>query len=141
MTLRCLVTGTLIRKPEAKTSNAGKPYCKGMLRIELAQRAEGDPDSALLFLTAFGSEADELAGLAQGDSVSVAGKLSISATMYQNRPQATCNVLVDRLIGGRRPPRPQRRDSASATTPAASPARADIFDDGTVGKMQEDRPW
>lgn len=137
MTLRCLVTGTLIRKPEVKTSAGGKTFTKAMLRIELTQRAESDPDSALLFLIAFGSEADALAALSQGDSVAVAGKLSITATMYQDRPQATCNVLVDRLIDGKRPPRPQRRDAAPNTDATRHALR---LDGGTVGEMHEDIP-
>lgn len=140
--MRCLCTGVLVRAPERKTAANGNAYAKAMVRIDAHQRQEGDPDSLLIFAVAFGDAADSLLELKQGDSIAFAGKLDVRATLYQGKPQATCNVAIDKLIDGKRPSRPQRRDSPPATPlAAASPTRADIFDDGTVGAMNEDVPF
>ncbi len=135
MTLRCLCAGTLVRAPERKSAANGKPYCRGMVRIDVQQRQEGDPDSQLVFVIAFGDTADALLELKQGDSIAFAGKLDVRATIYQDRPQATLNVVIDKLIDGKRPPRPQRREATAKRAPAS------LDDDGSVAAMVDDVPF
>ncbi|MBA2548792.1 MAG: hypothetical protein H0V16_10110, partial [Burkholderiaceae bacterium] len=73
--------------------------------------------------------------LKQGDSVAFAGKLDVRASMYLDKPQAALNVLIDRLIDGKRPPRPQRSEAA----PKRSAAPWD--DDGSTASLRDDIPF
>jgi len=119
--IRGLVLGVLLKDPERKTAASGTDYCKAMLRVDCKALREGDPQHIVAFVTAFGSEAEALAAKRKGDSVAVAGRLDIRAGMYQDAPQASVSVTVDRLIDATRPPR--KKKEAAPGTPLFDAAR------------------
>jgi len=137
--IRILTVGTLVRDPEVKSAVTGKSYTKATVRTEAKQFKEGDPDSLMVFITAFGESANELARLTKGDSVAFAGRADIRAGEYQGRPQATINVTVDKLIDDKRPPRKPKTETPAPLTRAALATVAP--DGGSIADMPEDRPW
>ena len=130
MSLRILASGVLYRDPEARVSATGKAYTVAKLRAD-AQ----DDASVWVSLIAFGSMADELAGLKAHDSVSVSGKGKLTVWLNKaGEPAAGLGLVVDSLTPlapkpkpkGDRPPSkyPQHRPLPEATDTAP-----DDFDD------------
>lgn len=136
--MRALFSGHLIKDPERKFASSGKVYAKAMVRVPAKQRSEVDPDSQLIFVTAFGDVAEALLALKHGDAVGVAGALEVRAAVYKDLPVANCNVIADKLLDIKRPPRPERRDAPSTVAPPAGYRRADA---GDIASMDNDVPF
>jgi single-stranded DNA-binding protein len=122
LTAFAIVTGSLFRAPEQRTSKAGKPYVTATIRVK-----DGD---ALQWwrVTAFSESAQaELVRLGDGDGVSVQG--AFKAELYQpesGEPKVSLSIVADRVLALRQPPK-QRK----AKEPGEAPYRggAAAFDD------------
>lgn len=68
-----LISGKLIRDPQLKTGQSGKPFCNFLLSVPV-----GDGDPTIVSGIAFGEVAERIAKLGKGDAVSVTGSLSPS---------------------------------------------------------------
>ncbi|NOS75550.1 MAG: single-stranded DNA-binding protein [Methyloglobulus sp.] len=68
--LDALISGKLIKQPELKTSQNGKPYCQFLMAVHI-----GEPENAVISGIAFGSQAERISKLGKGDAVSVIGAL------------------------------------------------------------------
>lgn len=105
MTVRSLLTGKLIRDPQAKTAASGKGYTSCTLK------ADQDGDTALFVrVLAFGDASDRLAGLRAGDAVSAAGTLKLG--IYKpdgGDPRLDATLLADEVLSVRRKPREHRQ--------------------------------
>lgn len=104
MTIRSMVSGKLIRDPQAKTAASGKGYTSCTLK------ADQDGEHALFVrLLAFGDAAERLAGLRAGDAVSAAGALKLGIYRPENGdPRLDCTLLADEVLAVRRAPRDRR---------------------------------
>jgi Single-strand binding protein family len=111
--MRVLLSGSLV-KSEAKTAASGSSYAKVTVRIDAQPRNESEPAQQFVWCVAFNDCATELLAMKPGDAIAIAGKLTVSANMYQDRPQAALNVVIDKLITAARPPRPQRSAAEAA---------------------------
>ena len=64
------ISGKLIKQPELKTGQSGKPYCQFLMTVHV-----GEPENIVISGIAFGSHAERIAKLGKGDAVSVIGVL------------------------------------------------------------------
>jgi len=110
--IRALITGNLYGDPQARTSQAGKPFITAKLRADAK-----DGTITWCSLVAFGELADRLAGMRSNNAIAVSGKLEVSA--YANKagePAAGLSIVVDELAALKPRPKPK-------------PAPAPEFDD------------
>jgi single-stranded DNA-binding protein len=113
--IRALVTGTLLRNPEERTSKNGNAYATATLKI-----AEGS-GSAFVRVSAFADDArDELASLHGGDTVTVVGPLEVSTYERDGETRIGLSIMPDRLVSLRK----ERRQRGKAK-PDASQAPGD----------------
>ena len=115
--IRALITGSLYGNPQARTSQAGKPF------VTAKVRADGkNGESVWCSIIAFGEQAERLATLNNGAALAVSGKAELSSyTDKQGEPHAGLSVVVDEVATLKAKPKPR------APRPAAT-AGAD-FDD------------
>lgn len=94
MSLSVLITGRLTSDPEARTAANGKAYTRARVAVPLE---DGD---CLASVIAFGSVAEQLAALAKGDTVSIAGRAKPSAWRAKESDQlrAGLDVTADQLL-------------------------------------------
>ena len=122
MTIRALCTGTLYGDPESRTGASGKGYTRAKLRADVSK----DEPAVWVSLIAFGSQADTLAYLKAGDSVSVSGKCKLTAwTDKQGNPQPGVDLVVDELISLKA----KSKIPIIRAAPPAVPAGDDFDDD------------
>lgn len=66
--LDALISGKLIKQPELKTSQNGKPYTNFLLSVSI-----GEAENVVISGIAFGDKAERICKLGKGDAVSVIG--------------------------------------------------------------------
>jgi single-stranded DNA-binding protein len=120
MTVYALVSGSLFRAPEQRTSKAGKPFVTATLKdVEEAQWWR---------VTAFSESAQaELMRLGDGDACSVQG--SFKAERYQpegGEARVSLSIVADRVLALRQPPKERK---AKTPSDAAHQGGAAAFDD------------
>jgi single-stranded DNA-binding protein len=71
--MHLLVTGALTADPQSRTSQAGKPFATGNLRVA------ADADSTFVSLIAFGDRAQDLLAHRQGSTIAVAGRAKLTS--------------------------------------------------------------
>lgn len=115
--LTALVTGRLIADPERRTGASGKAFVKARLA------AGTDDDSTLVGIVAFGSVADQLAALAKGATVAVAGRAKPTAwTGRDGELRCGMDVIADELLTAHHV---RRRRAAMQPAQAPTPAARD----------------
>jgi single-stranded DNA-binding protein len=121
MTALAIVTGSLFRAPEQRTSKAGKPFVTATIR------AKDGEASQWWRLTAFSETAQaELMRLDEGDACSVQG--SVKVELYQpegGEPKVSLSIIADRVLALRQPPK-ERKAKTSGDAPRGGAA---AFDD------------
>ena len=122
MTARALITGTLYGDPQARTSQAGKPFTTAKVR------ADGKDGTVLwISIVAFGDLADRLLELKANTALALSGKLEVSAyTAKDGQPAAGLSVVCDQLATLKAKPRPK---AAQAAAHAQQPVIAGFDDD------------
>ena len=123
--IRALITGTLYGEPQARTSQAGKPFTTAKMR------ADGkDGASVWCSIIAFGDLAERLATLAANAALSVAGRAEVNAWLDKaGEPKAGLSLVVDELATLKGKPRPPqgtgdtRRNGQGVDSPSG-PQRA-----------------
>jgi single-stranded DNA-binding protein len=116
--IRALLTGQLYGDPQARTSQAGKPFATAKVR------ADGK-DGAVLWISivAFGDLADRLLELKANTALALSGKLEVSAyTAKDGQPAAGLSVVCDQLATLKAKPKPK-------AAPAQQPVIAGFDDD------------
>jgi single-stranded DNA-binding protein len=94
MTSYILITGTIFRSPERRTSKAGKPFTKATLKA-----SDGDDVQFWNLLAFRESIQDELARLRDGDAVSVQG--AFKAELYRpedGEPRVSLSIVAERIL-------------------------------------------
>jgi single-stranded DNA-binding protein len=103
-----LVSGSLFRAPEQKTSKAGKPYVAATIR------AKDGEESQWWRVTAFSETAQaELMRLVDGDACSIQG--AFKAELYQpegGEPKVSLSIIADRVLALRQPPKERKAAEA-----------------------------
>ena len=115
---RILLTGQLYGDPQARTSQAGKPFTTAKVR---ADGKDGKP--LWISVVAFGDLADRLLELKANTALALSGKLEVSAyTAKDGTPAAGLSVVVDELATLKAKPKPK-------AAPAQQPVIAGFDDD------------
>ena len=114
--IRALLTGTIYGEPQARTSQAGKPYATAEIRAD-----SGKEGGTVVWcsIIAFGEHADRLLRLANGAALAVSGKAEVRAYLdKQGEPAAGLSLVVDELATLKGKPRPPQgeRDPRPAVT-------------------------
>lgn len=132
MSVAILISGSLFRAPERKTSATGKAYVRATLKVAGADNAPAEFWSALIFSQ---SAQDDIARLSAGDRVSLQGSLKLSTyTAGNGETRIDRTVFVDQLLALKPAPRAKKPKAAaeSAKTnilPPAEPTRGGDLDD------------
>ena len=126
--IRALISGTLYGRPQARTSQAGKPFATAKVR------ADGkNGESVWCSIIAFGEIADRLLTLADGASISISGRAEVNAWLDKTgEPKAGLSVVVDEIATLKAKPKPQGREQgepAPRQSPRRPVATAPGFDD------------
>jgi single-stranded DNA-binding protein len=111
--IHALVSGTLFRAPEQRTSKVGKPYVSTTLKIK-----EGDA-SQFVRVSVFSETAQaELMRLSDGDAISAQGPLKAEIyTGSDNIAKVSLSIVADNILPLRQPPRERKpKDAAPADT-------------------------
>ena len=121
--IRALLTGQLYGDPQARTSQAGKPFTTAKVR------ADGK-DGAVLWISivAFGDLADRLLTMKANNALALSGKLEVSAYIAKNgEPAAGLSVVCDELATLKAKPKPK---AAQAQQPVIAGFDDDLPDWG-----------
>ena len=118
--IRALLTGQLYGDPQARTSQAGKPFTTAKVR------ADGKDGKALwISVVAFGDLADRLLTMRANNALALSGKLEVSAyTAKDGTPAAGLSVVCDELAALKAKPKPKAEPA-----PAQQPVIAGFDDD------------
>ena len=99
--IRVLVSGRVHGQPETRTGKSGKPFITAKLRIDT-----GEEQSTWASVIAFANEAERLAGLKDGDALSVSGRATLQAYAAKDgSPKASLAIVVDEVAAVRRKPK------------------------------------
>ena len=119
--IRALITGSLYGDPQARTSQAGKPF------VTAKVRADGkDGVSVWCSIIAFGELAERLATLGANAAVALSGRAELSCWVDKGgEPKAGLSLVVDELATLKAKPKPR------APQPAATAGFDDAIPDWT----------
>ena len=70
-----LLAGTIASTPKSGTSASGTRWANCVIRCPVGQNREGEAETAFVSLACFGSDAEALARLGKGDSISAQGQI------------------------------------------------------------------
>jgi len=112
MSALVLVTGTLFRTPEARTSSNGKRFTRGTIKVSSRDESASEFWTVLSFSE---TASAELMRLSEGESLSVQGKLKLEIYNPTNggEPRINRTVFVDHVLPLRAAPK-QRKPKAPA---------------------------
>jgi single-stranded DNA-binding protein len=117
MMAHVLISGTLFREPEQRTSKAGKPF--------VTLKAKDGEKAQWWKVLAFAESVQaELMRLADGDALSVQGALKAETYEKDGATKLSLSVLVDHVLALRQPPKARRERQVPAATKQNAP-----FDD------------
>lgn len=118
MTVHILVSGSLFKNPELKTSKSGKTYATASIRTASADNTAADFWNLLVFST---SVQEELLRLSEGDKLAVQGSLKLE--IYNGK--ISRSVFVDAILPLRAPPRERKPKVAQAAPTSQQSTTAD----------------
>jgi single-stranded DNA-binding protein len=120
MTAQVLITGTLFRAPEQRTSKAGKPFWTATLKCR-----DGDRVEWWKICTFSESAGEELARLDDGDAVSVQGRLEVATYEQGGETRIRRSCIADHVLALRQPARKRAPAASKAAAPKQPPTPAD----------------
>ncbi len=93
-----LLSGKLTKNPKPGTSKIGNPYCTASIRVPVQGQREDEPDCVFASVIAFGADAEQLARLGAGDSLSLTGSARLSSWEKDGKVSTGLNVTVTGLL-------------------------------------------
>lgn len=93
-----LLGGKLTKPPKKGMGKNGKPYCLVSLRASVHATEADDADSVFVSGVAFGTDAETLARLDQGDSISITGNAKLQSWEKEGRPYTGINVQISGVL-------------------------------------------
>jgi single-stranded DNA-binding protein len=105
MTVHMLVSGSLFRAPEQRTSQAGKSYVVATIKAAAAENASSDFWSVLAFGTTAG---EELLRLGLNERVAIQGSLKLEIFEKNGETKISRTVFADHVLALRQPPREKK---------------------------------
>jgi single-stranded DNA-binding protein len=128
MSVAVLVSGTLFKEPQQRTSQSGKSYVVTTLKAAAADNSTSDFWSVLAFGDTAGAE---LLRLAIGERVTVQGSLKLELYSANDGSQKISRtVFADHVLALRAPPKERKPKAAKpAPTSQETTTSAPPFDD------------
>jgi single-stranded DNA-binding protein len=130
-----LISGSLFREPEQRTSGVGKQYCRATIRAATDGEA-----SEFWSILAFGDTAKtELLRLHDGDKVAVQGKPKFEIYEKDGKARVRHTLFADSVMPLRAPPKERKSKAA-----AAEPAKTNILppaEPTRTGGLNDDIPF
>lgn len=138
MTVHVLVTGTLFRAAERRTSSAGKSYVKAALRSAAVDNSGSEFFDVLTFSDTAG---DELLRLEMNERVAIQGALKLELYAPEGKPPKIQRTIFVDYVLALRAPKKQKKEAARAPRsqnqlepvsiipPAGEPSRRGDLDD------------
>jgi single-stranded DNA-binding protein len=133
MSVAILLSGSLFRAPERRTSQSGKSYVVTTIKATTTDNSGSDFWSALAFGTTAG---EELMRLAVGERVTIQGGLKLETyTASDGTTKISRTIFVDHVMALRQPPKERKPKKAAAPEGLPLernnivPASAPTFDD------------
>jgi hypothetical protein len=93
-----LCSGKLIKPPKQGQSSKGTAWTSATVRAPIKGNREDEPDNVIVNLIAFGPQAERLAALTQGDTVSFNGDARPTAWQKDDALHAGLSVTVNELV-------------------------------------------
>lgn len=115
MTAHVLISGTLFREPERRTSKAGKPFVTSTIKVK-----DGDTLQFWRVIAFTEGVRAELTRLTDGDALSVQGALKTETYEKDGETKLSLTVLADHVLALRQPR--SRREQISSGTADGRPA-------------------
>lgn len=141
MSASVLVTGTLFRSPEQRTSSSGRKYVKATLRAAVADNSSSEFWDLLVFSE---TAAAEFLRLTENDRLAVQGGLKVEIYAPEGKPpRLNRTIFVDHVLALRSPPKQKKAKSASAGQ-ASAPERRNILPDAQPtrsGDLDDEIPF
>jgi single-stranded DNA-binding protein len=126
MSVAILISGSVFREPQRKTSAGGKSYVSTTIKAAAADNASSDFWSVL----AFGDTAgEELMRLAVGERLAVQGSLKLEVFEKDGQARISRTIFVDHVMALRAPPREKKPKAAKEATTSQQSTEAAPFDD------------
>jgi single-stranded DNA-binding protein len=103
MSAFAIVTGSLFRAPEQKTSKSGKTF----VTATIVSKDGGE--STFINLVAFSDSAkDAILALGEGDALSAQGKASLSVYEKNGEHRPSLSIVADHVLALRQPPKERK---------------------------------
>jgi hypothetical protein len=132
-----LVSGSIFREPQQRTSQSGKKY------VTVTIKAAGADNSTLDFWNAlaFGDTAGaELMRLGLNERLAVQGTMKIELFEKDGQQRISRTIFVDAVLALRAPPREKKPKPAA--TPAAAPLeRVNILPSASSSDLNDEIPF
>jgi single-stranded DNA-binding protein len=123
-----LVSGTIFREPQQRTSQSGKRYVIATLRATTTDNSSSDFWSIMCFSESAGAE---LLRLGLNEKLAVQGSLKLETFTKDGETKISRTIFVDHVLALRAPPREKKpKAKAAATSQENTAATTDPpFDD------------
>jgi len=135
MSAHCLVTGSLYRAPEQRTSKAGRPFVTATLKAK-----DGDATAWWKIVCFSESAQAELMRLGDGGAVSVQGVLRVETYERDGVTKVSLTCIADHVLALRQPPR-QREKKVAEPKPADTRTRAERCAGVADAMLNDDMPF
>src|ERR1700738_2856067 len=106
MSVAILVSGSIFKEPQQRTSQSGKRYVVTTIKAAAADNASSDFWSVLAFGDTAGAE---LMRLAVGERVTIQGGLKLEIFEKDGQARISRTIFADNAMALRPPPREQKR--------------------------------
>jgi single-stranded DNA-binding protein len=114
MSVAILVSGSIFKEPQQRTSQAGKQYVVATIKAAAADNTTSDFWSVLAFSDTAGAE---LLRLAVGERVALQGSLKLELFEKNGETKISRTIFVDHVLAVRQPPRERKPKAKAAPTP------------------------
>ena len=115
-----LASGKLVKPPKQGQSAKGTAWTSATVRAVVTGNREDEPDNALVNIIAFGSQAEKLARMAQGDSLAFTGSARPTAWQKDGEIHAGMACTINEILtpyalkqrrGDQQEPKPANRST------------------------------
>lgn len=124
--LEVLASGKLIKDPDTRTGQSGKPFTTALLRVDV-----GEEQPTLVSVIAFQEASEKLGRLKSGDAITVAGSAKLSSWEKDGETRHGLSVTASAVLSVydvKRRRGNEERSEAMPPKPAGEPPEPDLDD-------------